>query len=147
MSILLYLPGVLVIIFKRRGLFSTCRHITTVIAIQILLASPFLSHDKWAYLNSAFDFKRAFMYKWTVNWRFLSEDTFLSHSWAVGLLMAHATLLASFGLFRWCNPDGGVWNVLNRGVRSPYLPAGQARITADCNFLSLSIYTLAQRGS
>ena len=110
----------------------------TVIAVQILLASPFLSHDKWAYLNSAFDLKRVFMYKWTVNWRFLSEDTFLSHYWAAGLLVAHAAALVSFGLFRWCNPDGGVWTVLNRGVRSPYLPAGQARITADCNFFSLS---------
>ena len=131
MSALLYLPGLLVILFKRRGLLSTCRHLMTIVAIQTFIASPFLTEDTWAYLNNAFDLRRIFLYKWTVNWRFVPEDVFLSRSWAIGLLAAHVTVLVLFGLFRWCNPDGGVWTVLSRGLRAPHAPAGLAPITPD----------------
>lgn len=131
MSILLYLPGLLVILFRRRGLVSTCRHIMTIVAIQTMLASPFLSEDTWAYLNAAFDLSRVFMYKWTVNWRFVDEETFLSPRWAYGLLIGHVTVLVAFGLFKWCKVEGGVWNVLVRGLKRPNRPAGQVPITAD----------------
>ncbi|RDB24043.1 putative Dol-P-Man:Man(5)GlcNAc(2)-PP-Dol alpha-1,3-mannosyltransferase [Hypsizygus marmoreus] len=131
MSILLYLPGLLVILFKRRGLFSTCRHLMTMVAVQTLLASPFLAEDFWAYVNSAFDLSRVFLYKWTVNWRFVDEKIFLSRQWALGLLVGHVSVLVLFGLFKWCRDDGGVWRVLDRGLRQPHLPAGIAPTTAD----------------
>ncbi|KAF5386901.1 hypothetical protein D9615_001909 [Tricholomella constricta] len=133
MSILLYLPGLLVILFKRRGLLATLRHLFTIIAIQTLLASPFVSEDFWAYVNSAFDFSRVFLYKWTVNWRMVGEETFLSSRWATGLMAGHALVLVLFGLFRWCRSDGGgVWGVLARGIRRPKgPPTGVAPITGD----------------
>ncbi|KAF8061602.1 glycosyltransferase family 58 protein [Lyophyllum atratum] len=124
MSVLLYLPGLLVILFKRRGLLSTLRHIMTITAIQTLLANPFLAEDPWAYLHSAFDLSRVFLYKWTVNWRMVDEETFLSRRWAVGLLVGHVFVLVLFGLFRWCRADGGVWSVFARGLRQPHRPAG-----------------------
>ncbi|KAG6811325.1 hypothetical protein H0H92_007989 [Tricholoma furcatifolium] len=133
MSVLLYIPGLLVILFKRRGLISTLRHMMTILAIQTLMANPFLAVDPWAYFNCAFDLRRVFLYKWTVNWRMVNEEVFLSRNWAVGLLVGHGLVLVLFGLFRWCKVDGGVWSVLARGLSQPTRPAaGPAPITADC---------------
>lgn len=139
MSILLYLPALLLILFKSQGLVSTLRHLTTVVLSQILLALPFLRKDPWSYMQSSFDFSRVFLYKWTVNWRFVAEEIFLSSRWAKALLVGHISVLAVFGLFRWCRNDGTVWIVLKRGLRRPTSPAGLAPVTADCKSPSFII--------
>ncbi|KAJ6496566.1 dolichyl-P-Man:Man(5)GlcNAc(2)-PP-dolichyl mannosyltransferase [Mycena vitilis] len=131
MSILLYLPALLVVLFKRNGLLATCRHLVTLLASNALLALPFLEEDYWAYLRSAFDLSRIFLYKWTVNWRMVSEETFLGRPWANGLLIGHVSCLAGFGLLVWCKRDGSTWMVLRRGFNKPDLPAGYAPVTAD----------------
>lgn len=41
------------------------------------------------------------MFKWTVNWRFVGEETFLSKSFSYSLLGLHVLLLGVFGLSRW----------------------------------------------
>lgn len=111
----------------------------TVIVIQAILASPFLSEDPRNYLKGAFDLGRVFLYKWTVNWRFVDEETFLSSTFALSLLVGHISVLVVFGLFKWCELDGGVWKVLDRGLRRPRLPAGLAPTTPDCEFLLINI--------
>ncbi|KAJ7940763.1 glycosyltransferase family 58 protein [Mycena leptocephala] len=117
MSILLYLPALLVVLFKRSGLLATSRHMITLIASNALLALPFLEEDYWAYLRSAFDLSRVFLYKWTS---------------AMGkrLLLGHISVLTAFGLFVWCKKDGGVWMVLNMDPKTRY-PAGFVPVTAD----------------
>lgn len=132
MSALLYLPGILVVLFKRHGLAATVRHLLVLAFTQIVLARSFLVEDAHSYLQNAFDLSRVFMYKWTVNWRFLDEQTFLSPSWARGLLVGHVTILVAFGLFRWCRSDGGVALVLRNGFRRPMLPATLSPVSADC---------------
>ncbi|KAF8559838.1 mannosyltransferase [Imleria badia] len=131
MSALLYLPGLLVILFKRHGLMATMRHLLVVATTQIVLARSFLAEDARAYFQNAFDLSRVFMYKWTVNWRFLDEQTFLSRSWALGLLVGHVTVLVAFGLFRWCRPDGGVAVVLRKGFCRPMRPPILSPMSAD----------------
>ncbi|KAL1745653.1 glycosyltransferase family 58 protein [Schizophyllum fasciatum] len=128
MSIVLYVPGLLVLLFKRRGLLSTVKHIAVAAVVQISLGLPFLMDHPRAYLGSAFDLSRIFLYKWTVNWRFISEETFLSPRFAKILLVGHVSVLIAFGLFRWCRADGGVARVLGRGFRRPGLPAGLAPV-------------------
>ena len=132
MSILLYLPGLLVIIFKRRGLLFTLVHLVMLSAMQALVAAPFLQEDAWAYTSSAFDLGRVFLYKWTVNWRIFDEETFLSNRLATTLLVGHVSTLVAFGLFKWCASDGGVVRVLSRGLRRPFHPTGLVPVTADC---------------
>lgn len=132
MSVLLYLPGLLVILFKRKGLARTFSYLLSMAAIQYLVAVPFIKEDPWAYLHSAFDLGRVFLYKWTVNWRMLDEDVFLSPEFATVLMVGHVSLLVGFGLFKWCAPDGGVWPVLKRGFKRPLLPASLAPVTPDC---------------
>lgn len=141
MSILLYVPGLLVILFKRSGLLVSIRHITTIVLSQILLALPFLLRHWRSYLTYAFDLSRIFLYRWTVNWRFVDQKTFLSPQWAKGLLIGQVSVLVAFGLARWCNSDGSVWKVLDRGFRRPTLPASRAPVTPDRWFLSCFWFT------
>jgi alpha-1,3-mannosyltransferase len=146
MSALLYLPGLLVISFKRRGPASTILSVVKLAATQVIIASPFLREHPWAYARGAFDLGRVFLYKWTVNWRFLREQTFLDHRWALGLMVGHVTVLATFAWFRWCQFDGGAWPVLSRGWKRPLFPAALGPITPDCvHLLSPLIFALTIR--
>ncbi|KAH7889470.1 glycosyltransferase family 58 protein [Phlebopus sp. FC_14] len=131
MSALLYVPGLLVILFKRHGLVVTMRHLLVLACTQVLLARPFLRDNARSYLRNAFDLSRVFLYKWTVNWRFVDEQTFLSPSWAAALLLGHVTILTAFGLFRWCRSDGGVLAVLRRGFRRPLTSAALSPVSPD----------------
>ncbi len=81
---------------------------------------PFTLHNAQAYLSRAFDFSRAFLYVWTVNWRFVSEETFLSQPFAKSLLALHLGLLVLFGLFRWTaiTSEGPQWIFQNLGNKS-----------------------------
>ncbi|RXW17967.1 hypothetical protein EST38_g7874 [Candolleomyces aberdarensis] len=136
MNVLLYLPALLVIWFKQKGPSATFVRMLKIAATQVVFALAFLKENPWAYARGAFNLGRVFLYKWTVNWRFVDEDTFLSPQWALGLLAGHLTVLCAFAWFRWCQRDGGAWNVLVRGWRFPVLPAGMAVVTPDCMFAS-----------
>jgi len=46
-----------------------------------------------------------FLWKWTVNWRWLGEDWFQSWHLSYGLLVAHLLLLMSFAATRWARPS------------------------------------------
>ena len=56
------------------------------------------------YINQAFNFKRRFLYEWTVNWRFISEEFFLSDVFSNGLLIANASVLIFFIFTRFISP-------------------------------------------
>lgn len=73
-------------------------------ATQILLATPFLLENPTSYIGKAFEFTRQFLFKWTVNWRFVGEDIFLSKSFSVSLLAMHLSLLCTFFLLQWLKP-------------------------------------------
>ena len=131
MSVLLYLPAYLVVLVKQRGLYTTIRLCLTIISVQGLLAYPFLLEHPLPYVQYAFNFGRVFLYKWTVNWRFLSEERFLDPGFAKALLVGHVSVLVAFGLFRWCQTSGGVLVVLNRVMQYPSRPGSPVPISAD----------------
>lgn len=137
MNILLYLPGLLVVLVQLIGVTAAAGHLLLLGLIQGLVAWPFLSTYPQDYLNGAFDFSRVFLYKWTVNWRFLSEETFLSPKLSTVLGVGHILTLILFG-FAWCRPDGGVVRVLDRALRRPTLPAGNTAMTPDRTLLPFS---------
>ena len=101
MNVLLFLPGIAAAAFAYTGLAGVVSYTSIIAVVQVLISLPFTWHDAHAYLAHAFDFSRAFLYVWTVNWRFVDEKTFLSQPFAKGLLAIHLALLAIFGLFRW----------------------------------------------
>lgn len=63
---------------------------------QIVLGLPFLRHNWFNYLHKAFELSRVFTFEWTVNWKFLPEDVFVSKQLALGLLCAHMLFLVLF---------------------------------------------------
>ncbi|KAG8014118.1 Dol-P-Man:Man(5)GlcNAc(2)-PP-Dol alpha-1 [Nibea albiflora] len=68
---------------------------------QVALGLPFLLENPIGYLSRAFDLGRQFMFKWTVNWRFLPEWLFLNRYFHLLLLAAHLLALLLFALRRW----------------------------------------------
>lgn len=131
MSVLLYLPAFLVVLVKQRGMATTIRLCLMIFSVQGLLAYPFLLEYPAPYVKNAFDFGRIFLYKWTVNWRFVDEDRFLDPRFAKALLVGHASVLVAFGFFRWCRTAGGVTTVLSRAIQRPSRPASPISVTAD----------------
>lgn len=56
--------------------------------------------------------RQVFTYKWSVNWAFLPEPTFLSWQLAAGLLFLHLRLLWTLANKSWLRGAGGLWPAL-----------------------------------
>lgn len=131
MSALLYLPGILVVLFKRVGPLRTAAHVGLIALIQVFVGWSYLSTYPKQYLHASFDFSRVFLYQWTVNWRLVDEEVFLSPIWAKGLLLGHLIALVLFAIFRWCGGVDGVIALLRRGLRRPDQPTALLPVTAN----------------
>src|ERR1700753_3903381 len=73
MSLLLALPAIGVTLFLARGVGGSFKQAWLMAQLQIVIAFPFMA-NLMGYLSRAFEFSRQFLYKWTVNWRFVGED-------------------------------------------------------------------------
>lgn len=115
MNVLLFLPAFAVVVFFLVG--ERLAHLLLVLAViplvQLMIGWRFLlplfwddeaRYLRWTYVSRAFDLSRKFLYKWTVNWRFVSEKTFSSDSFAYALLAGHVAVLAFFLLTRFVSP-------------------------------------------
>lgn len=88
MNMLLYAPGILLVYLVGTGLQETVICLSICAITQLILGYPFLSTFPVEYILRSFDIGRVFMFKWTVNFRFLPEETFVSKSLSMGLLIA-----------------------------------------------------------
>ncbi|XKL64237.1 hypothetical protein PGB90_004323 [Kerria lacca] len=98
MNILLYAPALLIAYVTQLGITGTVKHITICAFVQFALSIPFLISNPKAYIKQSFDFGRIFLFKWTVNWRFIPEDVFLHPIFHVLLLSIHLLLLLYFSV-------------------------------------------------
>ncbi|XP_077580636.1 dol-P-Man:Man(5)GlcNAc(2)-PP-Dol alpha-1,3-mannosyltransferase [Stigmatopora nigra] len=101
MNVLLFAPGLLFLLLSEFGLMRTIPKLAICASIQVLLGLPFLLENPIGYMSGAFDLGRQFMFKWTVNWRFLPEWLFLNRYFHFLLLAAHLLSLLLFALLRW----------------------------------------------
>ncbi|KZT57146.1 glycosyltransferase family 58 protein [Calocera cornea HHB12733] len=132
MNAILYFPAILLLLFQSMGIVDTLLQcLTLILPIQLLPALPFLLYNPISYLSSAFDLSRAFLYKWTVNWRFVDEETFLSGRFSQLLLTAHAGMLGVFLLEKWTKKDGGLGELLGRGLKKWTKGTQVVKPTAD----------------
>jgi alpha-1,3-mannosyltransferase len=69
------------------GLVKTIFAVVFVGIGQVFIGAPFLTNNADAYLSKAFEFKRVFMFKWSVNWQFLGEQTATSKEFATLLIV------------------------------------------------------------
>jgi len=96
MNVLLFAPGLLLLLIQTFGIWGAIPKLTICAAVQIILGLPFLVTYPWSYLARSFELGRKFLFVWTVNWRFLGEEIFNDKRFAVGLLIAHLVVLSVF---------------------------------------------------
>lgn len=104
MSLLLSLPAVIIILFLGRGFGGCLRLIWLMAQVQLAIGVPFFAANAEGYFGRAFELSRQFKFKWTVNWRMVGEDVFLSRGFAIGLLAAHVSVLVLFIVKKWIRP-------------------------------------------
>ncbi|KAF2121101.1 Lethal(2)neighbour of Tid protein [Lophiotrema nucula] len=104
MSLLLPLPAIGVLTLLALGGREAITQAMIIVQVSIGYGYPFRRQAP-SYFARAFELTREFLYKWTVNWRFVDESTFLSKPFALGLLAAHVGLLAFFVVTRWIKPS------------------------------------------
>ncbi|KAL5051843.1 hypothetical protein BDW71DRAFT_212960 [Aspergillus fruticulosus] len=106
MALILLVPAVMVVLALSLDIGQCIRLAGLALGVQVLLAIPFLKTNPSGYFERAFEFGRQFMFKWTVNWRFLGEDIFLSIWFWRGLLALHLLILVVFGITSFLKPSG-----------------------------------------
>jgi hypothetical protein len=52
--------------------------------------------------KGSFDLGRKFIHFWSVNWKFVPEETFLSNGWALSLLLLTLGTMLLFASSKWC---------------------------------------------
>ncbi|XP_053166309.1 dol-P-Man:Man(5)GlcNAc(2)-PP-Dol alpha-1,3-mannosyltransferase isoform X3 [Hemicordylus capensis] len=129
MNILLFAPGLLYLLLRRFGLLGAIPKLTICAALQVALGMPFLLVNPVGYLTRSFDLGRQFLFKWTVNWRFLPEEVFQHRAFHMALLFAHLTALGLFALNRWHRSDESILSLLKDPAerKSPARPLSANR--------------------
>lgn len=138
MNILLFLPGLLVLYVKRFGFIRSFTQIFLIVAIQAIFAIPFLMTNSAGYMERAFNFGREFTYIWTVNYKFLTPEQFVSKALAKSLLVSHAAVLIFMGFFRWTREEGGPFKLIFKGTGSNKLTAQHiVKLMFESNFVGI----------
>ncbi|KAK8932497.1 Dolichyl-P-Man:Man(5)GlcNAc(2)-PP-dolichyl mannosyltransferase [Metarhizium anisopliae BRIP 53293] len=138
MSLLLSLPAVGIVLFLGRGFGGSLRLAWLMAQVQLVIALPFVAKNWRGYLGRAFELSRQFKFEWTVNWRMMGEELFLSKQFATVLLVLHALVLLIFVTSRWLQPARrslvSLISPMLRG-RPPFTPAEElavsSRVTPD----------------
>ncbi|EYB95882.1 hypothetical protein Y032_0155g3069 [Ancylostoma ceylanicum] len=108
MNVLLFAPPLFFILLLNVGIWRTILNLACCAVVQIYVGLPFLMYDPMAYIRRSFDLGRVFLFKWTVNWRFLPEEIFLSSRLHLALLSCHIVVLVIFGYHMWFRSHGGL---------------------------------------
>ncbi|KAJ1564620.1 dolichyl-P-Man:Man(5)GlcNAc(2)-PP-dolichol alpha-1,3-mannosyltransferase, partial [Cladochytrium tenue] len=105
--------------------------------LQVALGAPFLASHPREYLGRAFELGRAFLWEWTVNWRFAGQAAFESGAFSTALLSAHVAVLAAFAAASWAPAParGSLLRFLRDAVSRK--PPPEARLEPDCEFSDL----------
>ncbi|XP_038599879.1 dol-P-Man:Man(5)GlcNAc(2)-PP-Dol alpha-1,3-mannosyltransferase isoform X2 [Tachyglossus aculeatus] len=122
MNVLLFAPGLLFLLLSHFGLHGALPKLGLCALLQVVLGLPFLLENPAGYLSRSFDLGRQFLFRWTVNWRFLPEAFFLHRAFHLGLLAAHLGLLALFALRRWLSSGESILSLLKDPSRRKNRP-------------------------
>ena len=99
MNILLYLPGLLLVVNWGKNYRYTLSALVFIVCFQLIIAAPFLLTNPSGYFTMAFDFSRVFLFEQSAYWQFLPEEIFVSRRFHNTLLLLHVLSLLIF-LFR-----------------------------------------------
>jgi alpha-1,3-mannosyltransferase len=104
----LFAPGLAFLLLLTFGFWQTIPRLALCAVVQLVLGLPFLLENPAGYMERAFNFGRQFDYTWTVNWRLISQETFLDRRLHLVLLGLHIGALVLFWLYRWSAAHGAV---------------------------------------
>lgn len=130
MNVLLFAPGLGLIMLIECGLFGMVGNVLLCVAVQIILAVPFLMVSPQEYMLGAFNFGRTFKHKWSVNFKWVPcepieqfdflvdcDGIFTSKLFSSMLLLLHLSVLLCFCHFKWCAQHGGLFQVITAGLK------------------------------
>ncbi|KAF8361944.1 algn-3 [Pristionchus pacificus] len=126
MNVLLFAPALFFLLLTNTGYAGAIWYIGICGLVQLFFGISFLARDPWAYITRSFDLSRVFLFKWTVNWRFLPEDIFLDKRLHLLLLFLHLSAVLLFAIFMWFRTHGGLRRALehlNHGIRTRFGPS------------------------
>jgi alpha-1,3-mannosyltransferase len=133
MTLLLTLPAVGIVLFLGKGLSGSLKLVGLMAQVQFLIATPFMHENAKGYLSRAFELSRQFLFKWTVNWRFVGEETFLSRPFSLALLAMHILVLVSFIVTKWLKPTGKPLSAMIPPIlriESPFSPREELQVAS-----------------
>ncbi|KAK1385168.1 Asparagine-linked glycosylation 3 [Heracleum sosnowskyi] len=113
MNVLLYAPPLLLLMLKAMNIFGVISALAGAAIVQILLGLPFIASNPISYMSRAFNLGRVFIHFWSVNFKFVPEQIFISKMFALSLLVAHLVLLAVFANYKWSKYEGGILSFLH----------------------------------
>ena len=73
MNAILMAPGFAVLALYHFSIAKLARLTVTGAMVQYIVGASYLNNAPRSYLSNAYDFTRAFLFKWTVNWRFVGQ--------------------------------------------------------------------------
>ncbi|KAK8949919.1 Dol-P-Man:Man(5)GlcNAc(2)-PP-Dol alpha-1,3-mannosyltransferase [Platanthera guangdongensis] len=117
MNVLLFAPPLLLLMLKAlsvKGIFSA---LSCAALVQIFFGLPFLLRHPTPYIFRAFNLGRVFIQFWSVNFKFVPEEIFVSKEFASALLLIHLTLLLIFAHHKWCKHEGGLISLIQSRAR------------------------------
>ncbi|KAF2645941.1 Lethal(2)neighbour of Tid protein [Massarina eburnea CBS 473.64] len=147
MSLLLPLPAMGITMLQALGTGEAFTQAMIIVQVSCLYGYPFRKRAP-SYFARAFELTREFLHKWTVNWRFVPEDVFVSRPFALSLLSVHIGLLYWFVKTRWMKPSErrprDIWRMIRGGVPDREQDQISRRITP--NFIMTTILTATTIG-
>ncbi|KAH9581977.1 Glycosyltransferase [Trypanosoma melophagium] len=87
MNIFLFAPGLLVVLCKALPWSGVISCLMVCAIWQIIAGLPFLLYDPQAYLGKSFEIGRVFTYRWSVNFKCVPEELFVSPEFSKILLI------------------------------------------------------------
>ncbi|THU59197.1 hypothetical protein C4D60_Mb03t22440 [Musa balbisiana] len=118
MNVLLYAPPLFLLMLKALDVKGVLSVLFGAALVQIILGLPFLLTYPVEYISRAFNLGRVFIHFWSVNFKFVPEEIFVSKEFACALLVLHLTLLILFANFRWSK--NGLFHLLKSKVSDAF---------------------------
>ncbi|XP_068659583.1 dol-P-Man:Man(5)GlcNAc(2)-PP-Dol alpha-1,3-mannosyltransferase [Aristolochia californica] len=130
MNVLLYAPSLLLLMLKGMRIGGVISALLAAASVQIFLALPFLLSHPISYISRAFNLGRVFIHFWSVNFKFVREEIFVSKEFAIILLILHLVILTAFSHYKWCKHEGGIFRFLSSRIFSGKLASSSAQFLA-----------------
>ena len=138
MNILLFSPALWMLMIIDIGMLGSLNCIFLCGLVQVLIGAPFLSHNFWGYIGRSFELGRVFTFKWSVNYKFLPENIFVSKELALCLLLCHVIVLGLFFVKKWYYPN--MWTTITTSL-SKTMQEGLHNSTLSIEFILLTMFT------